>query len=256
MTRKMARLAAMVAALWVGTTSAVADDAVDTCAVPDDIFVVNYPFDHVYARLQAKAPLRILIVGSTSSVSSTIWASKGLASAFKAYPRLLEGALQSRLPGAHVSVTDRTAPGMTAPMIQASLSAEVSLHHPDLVVWEAGTTDAVRKLDVNLFGDAITHGLRDLHGHGIDVVLIDIQYSPQTDSIYDFRPYLDYMWRVGEAEDANVLHRYDIMQYYVEAGLFDPAAPAPSDQLRNANFVHGRLAKLLASMILTAAQQP
>jgi len=54
-----------------------------------------------------------------------------------------------------------------------------------------------------------------------DVVLVDVQYSPQTDSLHDFRPYLDYLWRVGEAGDANVLHRYDAMRYYVENGKFE-----------------------------------
>jgi hypothetical protein len=232
-----------------------ADEPSDLCAVPDDLSLVNYPLDRVYARLKAKAPLRILVVGSTSSAGASAWASKGLASAFKAYPRLLEAALIARMPGLRVSVVDKTAAGLTAPMVAAQLDGNLAQGKPDLVVWEAGTTDAVRRLDVNIFGEALSDGLRKLHERAIDVMLVDIQYSPQTDSIYDFQPYLDYLWRVGEAEDTNVLHRFGVMQFYVDQGRFDPAADSAAEQMKNANFVHMCLAKNLARMILTAAQQ-
>ncbi len=141
------------------------------------------------------------------------------------------------------------------PVIAAQLDGYLLQSKADLVIWEAGTTDAVHRLDLNLFGDGLTNGLRRLHEKGVDVVLVDIQYSPQTDSIYDFQPYLDYLWRVGEAEDANVFGRYAIMRFYTEEGSFDPGASAPAEQMRNAAFVHGCLAKKLATMILTAAQQ-
>jgi hypothetical protein len=234
---------------------AFAEAADDPCAVPDDEMIVHYPLDRVYERLKAKEPLRILVVGSTSSVGSSAWASKGLASAFKAYPRLLEGELTARLPGLRVVVQDKAAVGLTAPMVDSQLDANLLQARPDLVVWEAGTTDAVKRLDVNAFGDALTDGLHRLRDRMVDVVLLDIQYSPQTDSIYDFQPYLDYLWRVGEAEDVNVLHRFDIMHLYVDDGRFDPSASGAAEQMKNANFVHMCLAKHLARMILTAAQQ-
>ncbi|WP_146002687.1 hypothetical protein [Telmatospirillum siberiense] len=232
-----------------------AQEANEPCAVSDDLAIVNYPLDHVYARLQAKAPLKILLVGSTSSTGSPAWAGKGLAVAFRAYPRLLEGELAGLMPSLRASVTDKTAAGLTAPMVVAQLEANLAQNRPDLVIWETGTTDAVRRLDVNVFGETLTDGLRKIHERGIDVMLVDIQYSPQTDSIYDFQPYLDYLWRVGEAEDANILHRFGIMRYYVDQGRFDPAATTAAEQMKNANFVHACLARQLARMILTAAQQ-
>lgn len=225
------------------------------CVVPDDLMIVNYPLDHVYARIKAKAALKILVVGSTSSTGSPAWASKGLATAFKAYPRLLEGELAVLMPGLRASVIDKAAPGLTAPMVAAQLEDTLAQSRPDLVIWETGTTDAVRRLDVNVFGDALTDGLQKVHAHGIDVMLMDIQYSPQTDSLYDFQPYLDYLWRVGEAEDTNILHRFGIMRFYVDQGRFDPTAVTAAEQMRNANFIHACLARQLARMILTAAQQ-
>jgi len=223
--------------------------------VQDDLAIVHYPLDRVYARLKAKEPLRILVVGSTSSVAAPIWASRGPAAAFKAYPRLLEGEMTARLPGLKVVVLDKAVAGQTVPMVAAQLDSALLQTRPDLVVWEAGTTDAVKRLDVNIFGDVLADGLRRLHEQDVDVALIDIQYSPQTDSIYDFRPYLEYLWRVGEAEDVNVLRRFDIMRAYTDDGRFDPTTMGAEDQMKNANFVHACLAKHLARMILTAAQQ-
>ncbi|MDR3439655.1 hypothetical protein [Telmatospirillum sp.] len=232
-----------------------ADDLADSCAVPPDLALVNYPADHVYARLKARDPLRILVVGSTSSMGSSSWASKGLATAFKAYPRLLEEALAERMPRIRAIVIDKTAARQTAPMVAAQLDGLLAQNKPDLVIWEAGTTDAVQRLDVTVFGDALSDGLRRLRDHGVDVFLVDIQYSPQTDSLYDFRPYLDYLLEVAEAQDANILRRYAVMRHYTEEGRFDPGAPGTAEQFRSASFVHGCLAKQLATMILTAAQQ-
>jgi hypothetical protein len=231
-----------------------AEDPNALCAVPEELSTVNYPLNHVRSRLMAKEPLRVLVLGSSSSTGSSAWASRGLVSAFKAYPRLLEGELTARMPGLRVSVLDKAAPGLTVSMIVAQLDGNLLQGKPDLVVWEAGTTDAVRRLDVNVFGEVLTDGLRNLHNRGIDVLLVDIQYSPQTDSIYDFQPYLDYLRRVGEAEDINVLRRFDIMRLFTDDGRFDPAASSPAEQMRNANFAHGCLAKQLAQMILSAAQ--
>ncbi len=247
-------LAVLLAVLAPGT-AVPADEAGDRCTVPDDLSIVNYPLDRVYARLKARETLKILIVGSTSSTGSPAWTSKGLAAVFRAYPRLLEGELIARVPGLRVSVVDKAAAGLTAPMVVAQLDGNLAQEKPDLVVWEAGTTDAVRRLDVNVFGEALTEGLRRVHDRATDVVLVDIQYSPQTESIYDFQPYLDYLWRVGEAEDANVLHRFDIMHFYTDDGRFDAAATSPAEQMKNANFAHACLARQLARMILTAAQQ-
>lgn len=267
MIKLWARLAAAVALTWSG--AAFAEDAPASCDVPPDLLVASYPVAHVRAKLATKGPLHILVIGSTSSTSLAAWAGKGVAGTgstakgetnkadtmFRAYPRLLQDALTARLPGMRVTVTDRAAVGLTAPMELARLDAAVRQTHPDMVVWETGTTDAVRKVDINVFGETVSEGLRRLHARGIDVVLVDIQYSPQTESIYDFPSYLDYLAQIGDACDTNILHRYDIMHFYMDSGRFDPAVTSLAAQINNARFVHGCLAEALATLIVTAAQQ-
>ncbi|MTJ80425.1 MAG: hypothetical protein F8N37_05325 [Telmatospirillum sp.] len=253
MARPMAWLLLAAVLLPVSATGALA--AADACDVPEDLAIVHFPADHAYARFKARLPVRILVLGSTSSTGSNLWASKGLGASFKAYPRLIEAALESAAPGRSVTVTDRTAPGQTAALIVQRLPALLAETAADLVIWEAGTTDAVKRIDVNAFGDTLDDGLHFLAEKGIDVILVDVQYSPQTDSLYDFQPYLDYLQQVAEADGVNVLKRHDIMRHYTEEGRFDPGARIPADQVRNAGFVHACLARRLAGMILAAAQQ-
>jgi hypothetical protein len=139
-------------------------------------------------------------------------------------------------------------------MVLAQLPSLLAQGPFDLVVWEAGTTDAVRRLDVNAFGDSLDEGLKLIAAKGLDAILVDVQYSPQTDALYDFQPYLDYLQEEAESVGANLLRRHEIMRFYVDNGRFDPGAPGPVEQMKNATFVHQCLAKRLATMILTAGQ--
>lgn len=221
-----------------------------TCAVPPDLMNVKFQLPHIAAKIKAKAPFHVVVIGSSSSSNS------GPRSGIMVYPLLLEEQFHERLPANNITVISKAAAGLVAPVVNRQMEEKVISLHPDLVVWETGTTDAVRNVDVNEFGEAVNGGLHTLRHAGIDVVLVDIQYSPQTSSIYNFQPYLDYLWRIGDAQAVNVLHRFQIMQFYAENGRFDPSATKVAEQLNNANFVHSCLAQLLTQFVVAASQQP
>lgn len=240
MRRWLAGLLALAALVPLGGAFAAEDD----CTVPTDLSDVRYPLPHVAAALHHHEPLKLVVLGSGSSVSRVG------PSAIRVYPTLVAAALAARLPGAKISVADDAAPRLTAEMVEETLVPSVIAAHPDLVIWETGTTDAVHNADLNEFGTSLLKGLHELSDAGIDAVLIDIQYSPQTSALYDFDPYLSFIWRIGDAADVNVLRRYDIMRYYADSGMFEAAAAKPADQLTNANFIHACLARLLADTIV------
>lgn len=246
----MSRFAALLT-LFLALLSLPVGAAEDPCQAPDDLVLVNYPDNRVYEKIHQRAALSILVLGSSSSVTAPAWIGRG----FQAYPRRLERELAARLPGIRITVTDRTAAAQTAATMAGQMERLVLQTKPDLVIWETGTTDAVHKVDLARFGEAVGAGLRVLREHEIDILLVDMQFSPQTEAIYDFQPYLDYLAQLAEANDANLLNRYALMRYYIEEGRFDPAAGNADAQLKAAGFVHGCLARHLASMILTAAQQ-
>ena len=64
-------------------------------------------------------------------------------------------------------------------------------HKPSLVVWQTGTYDAVRGTDPEEFRASVSDGVEKLHEGGADVVLVNMQYSPRTESIVAISAYAD-----------------------------------------------------------------
>ena len=127
-----------------------------------------------------------MVVGTGSSILA------GPDGPQSAYPARLEAALARRLPGVAVKVVD---PGALAPddrrIWPAALSKVLADEKPDLVIWQTGTVDAIRRIDPDVFRDALSHGLDDLHKGGADVILMNMQYSPRTESMIALGPFVD-----------------------------------------------------------------
>ena len=101
-----------------------------------------------------------------------------------AYPAKLEDALTHRLPGVKVTVTAVTKPRQTAAQMAESIEQLLLDQKPSLVVWQTGTYDAVHGTDPEEFRAAVSEGVAKLKEGGADVVLVNMQYSPRTESIW------------------------------------------------------------------------
>jgi len=224
----------------VGGRSSPADTA-EACAVPAEMVAPSQTMPRLTAAMATGKPLMVGLVGSSSSLG------RGVSSPSHAYPVMLEKDLQELL-GRKVTVLTRAESGLTAPLALARFDEMLS-QHVALVVWETGTTDAVSGLALDRFGQAIGDGVRMVQAHGADVLLVDIQYSPQTAMVLNFDPYLDYLHREAEANDVMVFHRWDVMRAYVDSGRFNPAPDGAQEQFRNADFVNGCIGRLLAGQI-------
>ena len=64
-----------------------------------------------------------------------------------------------------------------------SLVPALAAAKPALVVWQTGTVDAMQSIDTDQFRAALDQGINIAHSAGADVVLINAQYSPRTDSM-------------------------------------------------------------------------
>jgi hypothetical protein len=217
-------------------------DTLEACAVDDELLDPIYSLHRAAAGLTARKAMTVVVVGSASSLG------KGTSSPAHSYPALLQADLAAALHG-NVAVVNRVMAGTTAPAAIARLDTDILSFHPDLVVWEVGTTDAVKEVDLNDFTNALTSGLQTLDQRGVDVILVDSQYSPQTAAMVNFTPYLETIHRVAEAADVLVFPRWDIMHRYTEDGRFNPTAGTAAEQTRNDDFLHGCLARLLSHEI-------
>lgn len=225
------------------SVAAAAEPAADRCAVPDDFTYSDVALPRVSAALAEKSAITVVVVGTASTAGA------GVSKPGQTYPARLGEELTRLMPKARFVVIVKAKRGQRARDQVATLAREVIGSRPTLVIWQTGTVDAVRTVDPSEFGDALLDGIDLLHGNGADVILMDMQYSPQTAAVINFLPYIDYMRRIAASRKVIVFDRYDIMQYWVGEGAIGFAASSKTKQAADAEFVHGCLARLLALTI-------
>jgi hypothetical protein len=188
-------------------------------------------------------PLDILVVGSRSSTIGTSEAS--------AYPARLQAALKEKLPLTPVNVSVEIQSKKTAEEMAAGLVKLVEEKKPMLVVWQTGTYDAMRSIDPDDFHAAVDEGVAALQNAGVDVVLVNLQYSPRTETMISAPPYLDNMRVVAQQHDIPLFDRFAIMHQWNDAGDFDLFSAVHGIEL--AKRVHDCLGRALSKFVFDAA---
>ena len=215
-------------------SAAARGEPADICAVPSYLLFGDSLLNRVNAAVKKDGTLRIVALGG---VSSTLPGP--------------EAALSRRLPGVKVIVTTLTKPRQTAAEMAESIDKLLLDHKPSLVVWQTGTYDAVRGTDPEEFRASVSDGVEKLHEGGADVVLVNMQYSPRTESIVAISAYADGLRWVSREREVPVFDRLAIMRHWYDAGQFD-LYKATKD-LKMAKSVHDCLGKALGATIIDAA---
>ena len=217
----------------------------DVCAVPGYLLFGDSELGRVNAAVTKEKELRIVALGGTSSTLP------GPDGASFAYPARLEAALSRRLPGVKVTVTAITKPRQTAEEMAESIDKLLLDQKPSLVIWQTGTYDAVHGTDPEEFRAAVSDGVEKLQAGGADVVLVNMQYSPRTESIVAVGAYADSMRWVSREREVPVFDRLAIMRHWYDNGQFD-LYKATKD-LKMAKSVHDCLGRALGATIIDAA---
>jgi hypothetical protein len=132
-----------------------------------------------------------------------------------------------------------------------SLDEILAADHPSLVIWQAGTADAINGIEIEDFRTSLDEGVEKIQAAGADVILMNMQYSPRTAAMLDVSAYADVMRHVAQQRNALLFDRLAIMQYWNDNGTFDLyAATKKYDMARR---VHECISRALASLINTAA---
>jgi len=242
----------LVGALLLATSSAYAQVALAEadevagppaqCSAPDSFFGEDAALPAVSAALAAHKPLRIVVVGSASSMGA------GVSDPGKAYPARLQAALARRL-AVGVTVLNKSKLHDTAADMVRRFPADVIAERPTLVIWQTGTTDAVHHIEIREFDAALAQGLDLLAAKQIDVVLMDPQYSPHTEELINFNPYVQDMHLIAQSHDIMLFQRDAIMQHWVGEEQFGPDEGTKKEELQHADMIHECIAELLAWMI-------
>ena len=220
-----------------------ADDAVPACDVPAYLLTTESALPKVADALKTGHPLDILVVGSRSSTINT---SDG-----SAYPGRLQAVLREMLPSVAVNVSVELQVKKTAEEVAAGLVKLMEGKRPTLVIWQTGTYDAMRSIDPDDFRGAVDEGVAALQNAGTDVILMNLQYSPRTETMISAPPYLDNMRVVAQQHDVPLFDRFAIMRHWNEAGDFDLFSA--SHGLELAKRVHDCLGRALSKFVIDAA---
>jgi acyl-CoA thioesterase I len=216
------------------------------CPIPAELALTGLSLPAAKAALARHEQLKIVTLGAGSTEGSAA------GDPALTYPARLQARLAAALPGSEITVTNKGVAHQTTAEMAARLERDVLALHPAVVIWDAGTVDAARGLDVDAFGEALGGGLERLHAAGIDIIVMDMQYAPSTVSIIDFAPYVDTLHSVADLAGVPVFNRFEVMHDWGESGLFSYDETAPAARTATARRVYDCLAGGVADGLVAA----
>src|SRR4029453_1736251 len=148
-----------------------------SCTVPASFYDTEPTLPKTAAAIASGQPVLIVTIGGASTLG------QAAGSPDLAWPARLAVALTRRFPAAHVMVHTRAVARQTTQEMAARLDRDLLALKPMLVIWETGTTDAVRGTDLDEFRQTIQDGIDRLRAAGPEVVFMDMQFLPHTHAV-------------------------------------------------------------------------
>jgi acyl-CoA thioesterase I len=197
-------------------------------------------------KLRRDKSLKIVALGSSTTIGS------GGSGVMAAWPARLQDELGKRLAGVNVMVANKGRMRQSAQDMLERMAGDVLSEKPDIVVWETGTNEAVRGVDVEQFTAAMLDGINQMEAAGVEVVLMNTQYSRNTARLINFQPYNDAMGQVAHIRDLVLFPRYEMMQGWVDRGYVSFDGLTQGEAIKIADTVYDCIGKLLAQNIALA----
>lgn len=193
--------------------------------------------------------VRIFATGSASVLGA------GVSGESAAWPARLEAVLRERRPDLDIRMEVRGGRGLTA-ADQWRLIQEALRRGPlELVIWQAGTTEAIRGMPMDDLGEVLSEGLAYLRARGVDVILMDLQYSRFLRANADVEPYREAMRMLGAAHGAGFFRRYDLMRAWVEIGAVDLERAPRERRTQAVDRLNDCLARALSLFLRSGSQE-
>lgn len=129
------------------------------------------PLRGMRRAVRANRNPRVLAIGSSSTVGV------GASRPSNTYVARLENNLEAAFKGIDFDVFARGMSGETAEGQSSRMKTTVEDVKPDLVLWQVGTNDALRHVDIESFKNCLRKTLTWLEENKIDVMMVDPQYG-------------------------------------------------------------------------------
>jgi len=227
----------------LAATPLYAEDDPPACEVPAYLLSTESALPKVAAAVKDGRALNILVVGSRSTTIN--------GSDTSAFPARLQATLKEKLPSIAVNLSVELQIKKTAEEAASGFVKLMEDKKPTLVIWQTGTVDAIRSIDPDDFRGAVDDGVAALQKAGADVVLMNLQYSPRTETMISAPPYLDNLRVAAQQHDVPLFDRFAIMQHWNDQGDFDLFSATHGLDL--AKRVHDCLGRALSKFVIDAA---
>ncbi len=245
--RPLTRLAATLVACALAPALAAAQPL--ACAAPNELTHLTQPLPRTAERLAKGLPLTIVAIGSSSTYGA------GASSRDASYPSQLQINLQARFPQSKITVINRGVNGEEAREMLVRFGESVIAQHPDLVIWQVGTNSVLSGRDIQPTTPLILEGVRQLKALGIDVVMIDPQYTPKVLAKPNVLGMVSLISATAKQADVDLVRRFAIMRYWVQHDHMVFSDFTSPDNLHMNDWSYACLAKLIGGSITEAAQR-
>jgi lysophospholipase L1-like esterase len=177
------------------------------CDAPNADIATPVPLANMANVLGRTNKLTILAIGSSSTYGV------GASVRGKTYPAQLEQILEKSLQDVEVKIINRGVSGEVAANTADRLMNEVALTHPDLVLWQLGTNDALAHIAPNEFETIVRTAITRLKKRKIDIVLVGLQYTPRFVRDESYIAIREALRKVATDENVLYVRRYEAMQF-------------------------------------------
>jgi lysophospholipase L1-like esterase len=215
----------------------------ELCAVPKGLLPSGASLRHTRSTWVKGEPLVIVAIGSGSTAGS------GPGGEGVAYPHFLREALLAQFPGREVKIINQGHAGESAATMVARFPKEVLPLKPSLVIWQTGTVEAVRSLNVDNFAATLQLGIGALQAADADVILVNPQYAARIELLINYDPYLTAMDVAASQMDVTLFDRFHIMRHWVNKGTIDLSTGNRELRRRKAEEAQACIGMLLADIV-------
>jgi hypothetical protein len=218
-----------------------------SCGLGESSVGAVFPMPRAAKAIKETGHLTILVLGAGSS------SLPGPDGARAAYPARLQAALSAKWPKVEIVVRTDIKRRRTAADMLKDLDADLAATKPSVVVWQTGTSDAVAGVEADAFSEALDSGVTRAQTAGADMVLMNMQYSPRTESMIAVGAYAQAMRAVALQREIPLFDRLSLMKNWSELGMFDFRHAA--NKLDTARQVHDCIGQLLTDLLVEAIGQ-
>lgn len=221
--------------------------AAETCLAANSNLSLGVRLPHTRDRLKDGKPLKIVAVGSSSTVG--LWEFRPATT----FPDVMRREILRLQSSAKISVTNSGRVGDTIPDNVARFERDVLSFNPDLILWQLGTNDIAwgGQADDQL-KTKIVQGVHSLKASGADVILMDLQYTPMVLASPYYSRMQEIISEVAQQERIGLFSRFALMRKSIDAGV-PPSALVSWDRLHNSTEGYDCIGRALARAILANA---